>query len=437
MSRGPDLHDPLPLWRCEEAQHLFSSADFFCQSAPFFVFYICLRLSYSMTNERAQQPGTSEVEPDPPHNSNQLLEPDLARRCVQICTDLHAGNLEKPDAITKVISILYESSNCTGLDGEQAIKSYLQIIERAAGDTSSLPRADEAILQTEGDREELSRSDDEEDEASENGTVSDLDTSQLPWEIQDAFFPKQLSEELQKTNNILRLFARDYKKTKISLLTNPRRPEFPESEWDNIIRGRSIDLDKVLSGMAVVGADTKRVERLSSLVELRFGNVTPIKRVTTHGEWEMSWSRACSALEFVFAHRKSELQTYTEHMQRKFYATHVLYHDCILLYDRAVWERVSHHSDLSLTDTTLFDNLAVMHTTPTGSESTNHYSQTQTSITASRDKPEKSTEACRRFNSEQRPNTASTCMYRHICAVCRQSGHAAGDPKCNKKIKRE
>ncbi|KIJ22666.1 hypothetical protein M422DRAFT_196906 [Sphaerobolus stellatus SS14] len=281
------------------------------------------------------------------------------------------------------------------------------------------------------------RDEDEEDEASEGGLTSDLDTSKLPWEIQDTFLPKRLPEELQKTNDTLRLFARDYKKTKVSLLTNPGRPEFPESEWDNIIRGRPIDLDKVLSSLVVVGTDTKHVERLSSLVELRFGNATPVKRVSTHGEWEMAWSRACAAMEFVFAHRKSEFRTYTEHIQRKFYATHVSYHDRVLLYDRAVPERVSHRSDLSLADTAMFDDLAVMHTSPTGSGMSDRSHQAQSTVGSNRNRQNKSPEACRRFNSGQCPNTATICKYRHICAVCRQSGHTAGDSKCSKKVKRE
>ncbi|KIJ37984.1 hypothetical protein M422DRAFT_259370 [Sphaerobolus stellatus SS14] len=353
-------------------------------SKPIFAFSIVLKTITLMADDRVQSETEDDVQTRQ-YSPDQLLEPSLAEQCLQICTDFRAGSIEKYDVIAKITTVLVGSTTCTGSAREQAIKSYLRIIDKDSGDLPEPTRANEFSQNTERNeprpldganleergatsrgRKRKGRASDGEDSATEDSTISDFNTSQLPWEIQNTFTPRRLSEDLQKTNDTLCLFARDYKKTKISLLTNPNRPEFPESEWENIIKGKSVSLDKVLTSMVVIGSDSKQVEHISSLVELRFGNATPIKRVTTHGEWEMAWSRTCSAVEFVFAHRKQELRMYTEQIQRKFYATHISFHDRIILYDRAVRERVSHRSDLSLADTTMFEDLAVMHTSPTG-----------------------------------------------------------------------
>lgn len=39
-------------------------------------------------------------------------------------------------------------------------------------------------------------------------------------------------------------------------------PPFPESEWENILSGKSVDLDKVFSGIFPLGKDDKQVEHL-------------------------------------------------------------------------------------------------------------------------------------------------------------------------------
>ena len=64
-----------------------------------------------------------------------------------------------------------------------------------------------------------------------------LDTTKLPWEIDELTSPSQLAPTLRETQALLRLFAKDRRAVKTSILMAARHPELSDSEWDNIIRG--------------------------------------------------------------------------------------------------------------------------------------------------------------------------------------------------------
>ena len=55
-----------------------------------------------------------------------------------------------------------------------------------------------------------------------------------------------LRESLAKTLELIETYTIDHKATKRSLVNQPDCPEFPDSEWNNIITGRAVNLDAVL-----------------------------------------------------------------------------------------------------------------------------------------------------------------------------------------------
>jgi hypothetical protein len=57
-----------------------------------------------------------------------------------------------------------------------------------------------------------------------------------------------LRDNLAKTLKLIEAYTIDPKATKRSLVNEPDCPEFPDSEWKNIIAGRAVNLDAVLSG---------------------------------------------------------------------------------------------------------------------------------------------------------------------------------------------
>src|SRR5271155_5788463 len=103
-------------------------------------------------------------------------------------------------------------------------------------------------------------------------------------------------------------------KTTIRSLTNsPSCPEFPESEWKNIIGGKAVNLDAVLSGQLSTTNDELKVEKFGDL-ELSFGTVEPTKVVKNGGEWSIAWNRTVRATAFAFPHRLQELTGYGEYI---------------------------------------------------------------------------------------------------------------------------
>ena len=144
-----------------------------------------------------------------------------------------------------------------------------------------------------------------------------IDPSRFPWLIQEEVDPAPLSLELRQTQTCLENFARDPKFAKSSLLNSARCPQFPDGEWTNIILGRSVDLDHVLSGIYAVGADDRKREKVGTF-EFVVGSCTPAKTVRSHSDWTIAWDGYVEALLFAFPHRNSELIAYAKFIRQLF-----------------------------------------------------------------------------------------------------------------------
>jgi hypothetical protein len=84
-----------------------------------------------------------------------------------------------------------------------------------------------------------------------------------------------LRESLSKILK-LKAYTIDPKAAKQSLINEPDCPEFPNSEWKNIICGRDVNLDAVLSGQLSTTQDDPKVEKLGD-IEISYGAVQPPK----------------------------------------------------------------------------------------------------------------------------------------------------------------
>lgn len=84
---------------------------------------------------------------------------------------------------------------------------------------------------------------------SEDGVAKrKIDPNTFAWVIWDGIDPPPLSLLLLQTQATLENFSRDHKFAKTSLLNPACLPQFPDSEWLNLIAGRAVDLDHVLAG---------------------------------------------------------------------------------------------------------------------------------------------------------------------------------------------
>jgi hypothetical protein len=178
-----------------------------------------------------------------------------------------------------------------------------------------------------------------------------LDYEALPWNQRlQGEEGNQLSLSLQKTQSLLTNFTQDLKQAKSSLLNCGKSyPQFPDSEWGNLLGGKAINLDHVLLGMYSVSHDEKGVQPISKGTEILHGSSKPAETVKTHGEWVIAWNALVDTTLFVFDHRDQELKEYRSHIMHYFASTTTKQHDHIINYDKAVWIRVAQRRDLELT----------------------------------------------------------------------------------------
>jgi len=249
------------------------------------------------------------------------------------------------------------------------------------------------------------------------------------WVIRDGIDPPSLSPSLMQTLATLENFSRDPKLTKTSLLNSTRLPQFPESEWTNLIAGRAVDLDHVLAGQYSVSHDERRTERIGEL-ELIVGSAKPSRVVDTHGRWVIAWDQAVDATTYVFPHRSSELQDYGRHISQLFASFPDALHPRVIQYDRAVRIRTAQRRDLLLTDYNQFSDLHVLWIQNAGAGGTRSGdSEKRGRSTGGVSNGSRRREPCRQWNEGRCPNSVANCSYAHACAKCRSNAHTSAECK--------
>lgn len=219
------------------------------------------------------------------------------------------------------------------------------------------------------------------------------------------------------------MYMEDPKRAKRSILTSARCPEFPDAEWTNLIHGRPVNLDAVLSGLFSTTTDDERIESLGTGLELRFGAVAPTKVIEDAGTWTIAFGRMSSATLFLFPHRARELATYRDYIIGLFAATSKSFHNRIIAFDRAARKRVSSCRNIELSDFSAFMDIktAVIDSIGVGVVD----APREPSSGAVR-KPK--SEACNNWNIGRCPLDTGACRRLHICNVCKKAGHKG--PAC-------
>ncbi|KAL1697898.1 hypothetical protein EV121DRAFT_186381, partial [Schizophyllum commune] len=112
-----------------------------------------------------------------------------------------------------------------------------------------------------------------------------VNVAALPWSERQRRNPQPIRESVRKTLDILENISRDFRVTKASLFNDPLRPPFPDSEWENILSGRAVNLDNVLTFEYSLSMESKTVEKVGDF-EVAFAsgssNASPAKVVKSH-----------------------------------------------------------------------------------------------------------------------------------------------------------
>ena len=223
-----------------------------------------------------------------------------------------------------------------------------------------------------------------------------------------------LRDNLAKTLKLIEAYTINPKATRRSLINEPDCPEFPDSEWKNIIAGRAVNLDAVLSGQLSTTQDEPKVEKFGDL-EISFGAVEPTKHVKNGGDWTIAWNRTIRATIFAFPHRAHELTSYGEYVVNLFSVTHPSIHNRVIAFDKAVRKRVGSVRNVELTDFEKFADLKIAHMDSIG---------ISVISTSSKDKgDQKKNEPCNKWNDNKCNQTEEDCRRLHVCNNCGKGGH--------------
>lgn len=272
--------------------------------------------------------------PEEGQNAERAAQSNIIRTCADTVEAYRRGEITKPVAVSRIGAQL--SRNDAGLSPAQAntaVASYLEMLtdydrEQEQREVGEAPGAGPTGVQGPGRAEsvqpphghtspqarsqieiEKSRAGSSDPDDEPTPKRSKLDTSAFPWAQHDEVLSDDLVPELRESLKLLRVYATDIKGTKLHLVNSVGAPELPDSEWNNILLGRAIDLDRVFTGHYSASAEEPRSESVGEL-EIRFKPASPAKRITASGEWVLAWNKASTATAYAFPHRRAELSAY-------------------------------------------------------------------------------------------------------------------------------
>ena len=268
------------------------------------------------------------------------------------------------------------------------------------------------------------------DERGKSNKKQRIYESQMPWYDKEQRIRKSnTNPSCNKTRETLDLFQRDHATVKRWIKCALSAPAgFPNTEWDALVKGETVDIDTVFSSLHHVHSIDEGIGRVGT-TEIQFGRPKPAAKVETSGQWTAAFNLIIKATAFLFPHRYDELREYSDYMEELFSAKSIGIHPKLFKYDEAVRYKVGQGQNILLTDRSQFIRYyeAIVAADGVGVEAAGEGSQgSQAKGGKSRDR----VDICHRFNG---PNgcssTAEKCRYKHICKKCKKRGHGKVDCK--------
>ncbi|KAJ8462359.1 hypothetical protein ONZ51_g10950 [Trametes cubensis] len=314
------------------------------------------------------------AEPHTP-SSNEIQR--IRAECTKAVEDYSRGVIGKTQAVFVIASELVGmAAQQSGDTDPTTLQSYLGMLEdidraRSGHERSELGEGvtNAAVREGTGAGETLTpQSPQPEQESRESSAEleepptkrSRADPSQYAWAATDFLLETQLHPHIVRTLELLRNYGEDITQAKRAINSSPSAPEFPDTEWTNVLSGRAVDLDHVFTGRYTPGAEGRVSETIGDL-HLSFSQPVASKRISTFGDWVFAWGRATRATTFAFPHRREELVAYGEYIGGLFGALAPAVHGRVLDFDRAVRKRVGSARNLRLTDFESFADLKIQY----------------------------------------------------------------------------
>jgi len=288
---------------------------------------------------------------------------------MEIVRDYGKGDYSKVAAVKSILAAFSESIQYENTPQDQidtAIHTYIAMLDEH--DNSWRDAAVHGGQSGTIDNEDDERADQTESRRrrSESPNIKTLskrrapDESLFAWLANDEADTTVLTPSQELTRNLVQNHLLDLKSSKRMVLGSKRVPEFPDSEWNNILAGKAVNIDIVFSGMYSTVTDNRAIENIGNL-ELHFGAAKPAKTVETHGDWVIAWRSVFKATKFIFLHCEAELDEYNDYITSYFASIHPSAHPRVLNLDRAIRKQVSSVNNISLNEFGKFRYLETRH----------------------------------------------------------------------------
>ena len=352
------------------------------------------------------------------------------------------GEYTRFQASTRVANELDKWVGASDKDKGKALDSYLAEInsllavqdeDRSATRGTSHPVGANLLTESQSNRkrireevdellDQISGEELEEDEVEQRVIRKRAKEEDMPWFSSTSNSSRRGS--CVATCRTLLKFSEDLPGVKSLLRVAYNLPDgIPSSQWDQILRGESVDLHQILSAMHFIQIDEERKGRVGG-TEVVFAVAESKRQVKTGGDWSSAYRRMSKAVVFLFPHRREELSEYAEHIEGLFSAKHASAHSKVILYDQSVRNRVGGGQNTLLTDYERFNSLseAILHAD--GIEYKGSGKGPSKGGKGSAEGGPSKKEACRRFNSQDGCRfTEEECYYKHTCTNCGKGGH--------------
>ncbi|KAI0829215.1 hypothetical protein BC628DRAFT_1315194, partial [Trametes gibbosa] len=338
------------------------------------------------------------------------------------------GTVSKAQAVLSISTQLVnvESQQTGAAEDGSTIQLYLTMLHDVDWEKNLEPRDEDTGAPQSPQPSEPRRSCEASLELDEHPTKrTRVNPAKYAWAATDFLLEMRLNPNVSRTLELIKLYGEDLPQAKRDVSASPSAPEFPESEWTNVLAGRAIDLDHVFMGRYTATADEKVTEHIGGL-EVLFRAPVAAKKVGSFGDWVYAWKHASLATMFAFPHQQEELDAYGEFIIGLFGALVPVIHERVLDFDRAVCKRVGSAKHFSLTDFANFANLKIQYIDSCGA---NIYCA-EVSLSSSskgrggRGAGNRKTEMCHNYNSNVGCKAlAHTCRFRHSCLGCGADSH--------------
>jgi hypothetical protein len=197
---------------------------------------------------------------------------------MDIVRDYGRDEISKISAIKSIFAAFSESAEYEDTEQDQvdaAISTYVAMLDQHDSARSRAAARGErpGDVEDEEDDDPVQTSKRRRSESPSGRTSSKKcapDESLFAWLANDETDDTVLTASQELTRKLVQNHALDIKTAKRMVLGSKRVPEFPDSEWNNILAGKAVNLDVVFSGMYSTSTDNRAIENIGDL-ELHFG----------------------------------------------------------------------------------------------------------------------------------------------------------------------